>query len=233
MALAVFIVGNRYYALFIIGHDAFHRRVFPDVTKNDLFSDLFLLGPIGAIARINKANHLAHHSHLSTDKDPDRNKYSCSEKATHADVVGFLTGLTNIGRSIKSVFFSAGKRSSDDSNDLSEHYRLQDVFILIGWQVLLIGSLSWFVGWWAYPVLWLAPVYLFTYLGDSARSFCEHAQPFPDEIADGKRLIAYHAPWYERAIFSPMNMNFHSAHHLWPSVPYYNLPTSMRVKSRS
>jgi fatty acid desaturase len=24
--------------------------------------------------------------------------------------------------------------------------------------------------------------------------------------------------------FAPMNMNFHAAHHLWVSIPYYNLP---------
>jgi len=23
-----------------------------------------------------------------------------------------------------------------------------------------------------------------------------------------------------------MNMNFHAAHHLWPSIPYYNLPAA-------
>jgi fatty acid desaturase len=23
-----------------------------------------------------------------------------------------------------------------------------------------------------------------------------------------------------------MNMNYHAAHHLWPSIPYYNLPTA-------
>jgi fatty acid desaturase len=23
---------------------------------------------------------------------------------------------------------------------------------------------------------------------------------------------------------APMHMNFHAAHHLWPSIPYYNLP---------
>ena len=25
-----------------------------------------------------------------------------------------------------------------------------------------------------------------------------------------------------------MNMNFHAAHHLWPSIPYYNLPVASR-----
>jgi fatty acid desaturase len=27
-------------------------------------------------------------------------------------------------------------------------------------------------------------------------------------------------------IFAPHNMNYHMAHHLWPSIPYYNLPAA-------
>jgi len=28
----------------------------------------------------------------------------------------------------------------------------------------------------------------------------------------------------ERLFVAPLNMNYHAAHHLWPSIPYYNLP---------
>jgi fatty acid desaturase len=30
-------------------------------------------------------------------------------------------------------------------------------------------------------------------------------------------------------LVAPMNMNYHTAHHLWPSIPYYNLPTADRL----
>src|SRR5262245_6363552 len=50
--LAIPLVGSRYYALFIIGHDGLHRRLFKRVHRNDLFNDLLILGPIGAITRI-------------------------------------------------------------------------------------------------------------------------------------------------------------------------------------
>jgi fatty acid desaturase len=29
-------------------------------------------------------------------------------------------------------------------------------------------------------------------------------------------------------LLAPMNMNYHAAHHLWPSIPYYNLPVADR-----
>jgi fatty acid desaturase len=98
--------------------------------------------------------------------------------------------------------------------------------ILLGWQLGLVAGLSAWIGVWAYPVLWLVPLYLFTYLADVARSFLEHAHAEPDEQADCHRLISYRANALETALFAPMAMNFHAAHHLWPSIPYYNLATA-------
>lgn len=219
--LAIPVIGNRYYAIFLIGHDAFHRRILQDVRKNDRYSDLFLLGPLGAITRLNKKNHLNHHTYLSSTEDPDRHKHSCSSKSDHPSMLGYLTGFTLLGSSIKNVFLGGGESEKKDTE--SRHTKL-DLLILIGWQVLLIGGLSYFVAWWAFPVLWLLPVYIFTYLADSFRSFAEHSQPYVDSEADKHRLISYRAPRLERVLFAPQNMNFHATHHLWPSIPYYNLP---------
>jgi len=47
--LAIPVIGNRYYALFIIGHDGMHRRLFPHIKRNDFWNDLLVLAPIGAI----------------------------------------------------------------------------------------------------------------------------------------------------------------------------------------
>jgi fatty acid desaturase len=72
--------------------------------------------------------------------------------------------------------------------------------------------------------MWLVPVYFFTYLGDSIRSFAEHSHPEADDLADEHRLITDVSSPVERMFFAPMNMNVHAAHHLWVSIPYYNLP---------
>jgi fatty acid desaturase len=32
------------------------------------------------------------------------------------------------------------------------------------------------------------------------------------------------ATWLERLVLAPINVNYHLAHHLYPSVPFYNLP---------
>ena len=83
------------------------------------------------------------------------------------------------------------------------------MLVLGGIQAALIGGLSLGIGWWAYLVLWLVPVYCFSYLTDNFRSWADHSFPEADQVADEYRLV-----------------NYHSAHHLWPSIPYYNLPVA-------
>ncbi len=231
VALAIPIIGTQYYALFIIGHDGMHRRLFNRLAVNDLFTDCLLLGPIGAITRINNRNHLAHHRHLSTELDPDRHKHGSYNKDTRPKYLVFLSGLATLYPAVKNVFFpqpdpGAGKAPSPAQ--AARRYRGRDLLILVGWQALLIGGLTAAIGWWAFPLLWLLPCFLFMYLADLFRSFMEHSHPEPDEQADAHRLITYTSNRFERLLFAPMNMNYHTAHHLWPSIPYYNLPRADR-----
>lgn len=228
--LAMLVIGTRYYGLFIIGHDALHRRLFPTTRANDLFADLFIFGPIGAVTRINNKNHLDHHRHLSTAEDPDRHKYGCFNKSRRSELAGFLTGLSSVFLTIVNVFFRRGgkRRIADQPAGARSSYGVRDVAILAGWQVVLIGGLTATIGWWAYPVLWLTPLYVFFVLGDNFRSFAEHSHPEADGKADEHRLITYLANPVELLLFAPMNMNYHTVHHLWPSIPYYNLPQADR-----
>jgi len=220
---AVFLVGFKYYGLYIIGHDGMHGRLFKDRKKNDLFSTILLLAPIGAITRINKRNHLTHHRYLSSEHDPDIFKHSCIGKETTIDFLFFLTGFKKIIRAFWHVYLNK------DFGDLkrpvtakAEQHSFFDIFILIAWQLGLCFSLTYFFGWWGYLLLWIMPVYI-TILMDNIRSFSEHSHPERDEIADEHRLITYLPNGIERFIFAPFNMHHHAAHHLWPGIPYYNL----------
>ena len=228
--LAIPVIGNRYYALFIIGHDGMHRRLFPTVRRNDFWTDLLILASVGAITRINNRNHLAHHRNLATPQDPDRHKHACFNKTDHGEFLEFLSGFTSIWKSAKSVYLTRiQKRFPSALGNSAAHYSLRDFVLLAGWFVTLAGGLSWLIGWWAYPVLWILPVYLFMFLGDNFRAFAEHSHPQNDRDSDEQRMISYISNPLERMLVAPMNMNFHAAHHLWPSIPYYNLPAADRL----
>ena len=237
LAIVAVLVGSRYYALFIIGHDGLHRRLFPAQRTNDLFNDLLILGPIGAITRLNNRNHLAHHRHLASESDPDRFKHGCANKADRLALVEFLTGLTSVFRAVYHVFIVRGRGTAAsteeiEGHDRRDHYTARDFVILLAWQVVLIGGLTFAFGWWGWPLMWLAPVYLFTYLADLFRSFVEHSHPEADEKADHHRLVTFESTALERWFLAPMNMNLHVAHHLWVGIPYYNLPAADAEMSR-
>lgn len=234
---AAVVVGNRYYALYIIGHDGLHRRLFAGTARNDLFCDLFALGPIGAITRINNRNHLRHHQLLATDDDPDRHRHGCTNKSTRLQLLGYVTAVTTVVRSVANVF---GTRSAPPASAPVEEerprYRARDIAILLGWQALLFAGLTLAFGWWAYLLLWWLPVFVLAFLGDNLRSFVEHSHLEADTTADAHRLVTTCPSWLERQLLAPMQMNFHAAHHLWPSIPYYNLPAAdaaMRASGRA
>ena len=226
--LALPVVGTRYYALFIIGHDGLHRRLLADRRANDLFNDLMILGPIGAITRINRTNHIEHHDYLASPRDPDRHRHGCFNKADHLALLGYLTGFTSIARSVRNVFMRGETNGRRDGGQGKASYGPRDLAILIGWQALLLGVLTFWIGWWGYPVLWLLPVLLFTVLGDNLRSFLEHSHPERDDLADQHRLVTFLSHPLERMLLAPMNMNYHTVHHLWTSIPYYNLAEADR-----
>ncbi|WP_158265618.1 fatty acid desaturase family protein [Blastopirellula marina] len=218
--LAIPVIGNRFYALYIIGHDGLHRRLFRSIKLNDFFSDLLVFAPIFAITRLNNQNHLTHHRNLSRGHDPDHYKYTCLNKNSVIDLICYLVGGQSLLKGIRNVFLGGSKAFGEKKG----RYSLRDIVLIISWQAALITGLSLAIGWWAYPVLWLVPVFVFTFLADNVRTFLEHGFHSSDADAPPHRLITYWAPWWERMFLSPMNMNYHAAHHLWPSIPYYNLP---------
>ena len=223
--IAIVIIGTQYYGLLIIAHDGLHRRLFNSIKLNDLWCDVFILGAVGAITRINRINHMNHHIYASTEKDPDRFKYIHSNKNSTIKYIFFLSGLQSLLNAFKNIFLKDTSGVNKIKKAKEEKYKFRDIFILLSWQILLIGALTYFIAWWGYLVLWLLPIYLFAYRGDLLRVFCEHSMLIDDGQADkSMRLISYKSNWLEKLFFSPHNMNYHMAHHLWPSIPYYNLP---------
>lgn len=225
------IIGTQIYSLMIIGHDGLHRRLFNKIWQNDIWNDLFILGSMGAITRINRKNHIQHHSRLSLKSDPDRYKYQTLGRNKKLTFILKLSGLTQLLSSFKNVYLVQNNEINRKKNIYKnrESYSLRDILILIVWQIFLIYSLTNIFGYKGYFLFWIIPL-IFASSCDMARVFCEHSSPSDDIIADKSlRLINIKANFFERLLFAPHNMNFHAVHHIWPSIPYYNLKNAAKT----
>ena len=231
VAISVVLTATQLYALKIIGHDGFHRRLFNLKRTNDIWADIFINAPIGAINRLNRNNHMLHHSNLSLASDPDRRKYDQTGKETRCRYALFLTGLPNFLPAARNVY---SKKASAEKSSKDQSYQLHDILLIGAWQLALFSGLTYFIGWWAYIVLWIIPVYLGPYMFNMMRSFAEHSIPGDnDDTGSSSRLITYQSNWLERQFLSPHNMNLHIEHHLWPGIPYYNLPKANALIKQS
>jgi len=158
-AIASPFIGLKYYALFIIGHDGMHSRLFSNRHKNEFFCDLFIFAPIGAITRINKRNHLLHHKFLSSEHDPDIFKHSCHGKENHINFLFFLTGFQKLINALLLVYLNKHKQNETTQKETQkvnlgniEKHTKKDLFLLAIWQLVLFVGLTYLFGWWGYIV---------------------------------------------------------------------------------
>jgi fatty acid desaturase len=95
----------------------------------------------------------------------------------------------------------------------------------IFWSVLLLGgiwmwgstAILWFV------LYWLVPYCTFTQVFFRLRGAIEHGN-VPDPQNPYQQTRTYFIHPVASFFFAPKQVNYHLEHHLYPSVPFYNLP---------
>lgn len=235
IAVCSAMVGNRYYALYILGHDGLHRRLHPNAKLNDWFNDILCIGPIGAVTHRNRSNHMRHHRYFATDLDPDGYKYESRSAMRAGSYLLSLTALPFVWRAVMNVYRGCGD-GGDALRGKLEKLTGRDLAIIVGWQVVLASSLMMVFGWWGYLVMWILPIYIFTFAADMVRVYCEHSLEGDKSVG----CLPVHEQWMPRCVtfmpgplelvlFAPLNMNHHAAHHLWPGIPWYNLPLATKL----
>jgi fatty acid desaturase len=213
--LAFVVIGTQQYALSVLAHDGRHRNLFAQRTVNDLFSVVLLQAPVGVDFHRHQALHLKHHRVLGAENDPDLRLYAASDKAERRSFLLYLSGLTTLPM-IADDDDAAATRSSR--------------WVAVPAQLLVVAGICAVLPWWCWLTHWVAPLYLLMFVPHRMRQFCEHAQPVvPDRLATEERLLTYRPPWPERVLLAPFHIGYHAEHHLWPAVPYFNLPRLARA----
>ena len=220
--LALPVIAGRMHAFGALMHDFAHYRFIPNKKVSDWVGDIFLAWPIGATVEGYRRNHLAHHNYTNTGRDPDwvvklgTREYTFPQEMRFAILhfLGYFIGAS----SWRDIQLAAGRMQAEDMTGWGYKLARGGYYLAIGVIVLWAGVWREYLLYWVVPYLTL--FFLFLYVRSVAEHFGETMEPLNE--LQGTRTVEPH--FWERWFFCPHNMNYHLDHHLYPSVPFYNLP---------
>lgn len=219
--IAIAIIAGRMHGLGVLMHEAAHFRFFRNRKLNDWVGDLFGAWPLLATVASYRGNHLAHHQNTNTADDPDWIVKLGTVAFTFPQRVWtgvrHLAGYLIAVQTFRDIAQMLPRVSRNDHS--SRNYKL----LRLGYYAAIV-SLVVYLGLFAkFAVYWLVPYFTLLFLFQHVRSVAEHfgSMDYEAEL-DGTRTVKPY--FWERWFFAPHNINYHLEHHLYPGVPFYNLP---------
>ena len=218
--LTILFIGSRQHALAILMHEGAHYRLMKNRLANDFFTELFTAWPMHIAMRNYREHHFPHHRSPNTSEDPDWQLRSDDEswefpKTKRGLALMFL--LDFLAMRVVDQYRTFGrytfphKRKRDWIDWTREAYTLT-----------FIASFTYFGLWIPYLVFWIVPMLTWLKVVLRMRTIAEHYAL--DYSHTFRQTRTTYANWLERVFVAPKNIGYHLDHHLYPSVPFYNLP---------
>jgi fatty acid desaturase len=218
-------IGARQHALLILMHEGTHYRLFRNRRLNDWVSEIFLAWPHLTTMRSYRRNHIAHHRYLNTLGDPDWTRKKDEPdwqfpKHSSQILLLFMKDLTGLG-AISLIRVSRSLAANDpDKSPLFGCSRLA-FYAIAALTIAEFGALR------SVLLFWLVPFCTWLILIMHIRSIAEHFALDSDNSTSKTRTTVLGLA--ERCFIAPKNVNYHSEHHAFPSVPFYRLPELHRL----
>jgi fatty acid desaturase len=217
------------HRLNIIQHEAIHRLLFTRRWLNDLFGH-YMAGAAVLTPPTYRLYHFKHHRELGRESDPDRPGYS-RFPTTRAGVVRFvlesLIGLGVWSRFLAETLSAISRRPDARAYHeergwiaASKSWAVVAVMQAVVADAFLVTGGTWRECLW----LWVFPEVTLTRTLMAVRLMGEHTtrgDGYPDDL---RYLATVRCGPIERALFAPLNFNYHAEHHLFPWVPWHRLP---------
>lgn len=234
---AIGLMGAVQHGLAILSHQAAHYRLYETRWVNDLVGKLCAV-PLGLSLITYRVLHRTHHNHLYTPIDPDLAliaDYPRGRAYLLGKLLKDLSGLTLwkaygyfFGKPVTKKGSASSLRIDDDTSPALKKKAKRDQVLVVVIQLCALGLSIGFGFWRWYLLLWLLPLVTVLQALLRLRAVLEHGAV--DDVTDVRRAArTTHASFLTRFVLYPHNMNFHIEHHLYPSVPHYNLPECHRV----
>jgi fatty acid desaturase len=218
--LAVAVIAGRMHGLAVLMHEVTHFRFIKNRKIADVIGDLFMAWPIMVTVDGYRQNHLAHHQHTNTDKDPDwvvklgKTAHTFPQQVwvMTLNLLGYVVAISTV-RDLAHVLPRIAQAKQ------TGRYRLARLayYLAAATLITLFGAWKGFLLYWVVPYMTL--FFLFLYI----RGVAEHfgSMDYDQELGSTRTVIPF---FWERFFFAPHNINHHLEHHLFPGVPFYNLP---------
>ncbi len=220
-------------AFAVFTHDGAHRRLFKSATLNDYIGQFVVGAPLLFSMFSYRHLHLKHHRAPLAPDDPDislTGGYPVSKASFARKMVRDLTGLSYF-KFISYFIYLAGKPKAqlkkltpEEAARVSKSDRVPGWLVSVS--IISVNFLIWFTlymfghGW--FYLLWIIPAMTVLQFLLRIRGIAEHAgyQPNENQMLNSRTVINP----FEAFFFAPHNVNYHIEHHVYPSIPYYNLP---------
>jgi fatty acid desaturase len=233
VAACVFLIGTRQHALFVLAHESAHYRLFEQRWLND-FAGRLCATLQGLSMRTYRVIHRLHHNNLYTELDPDTALHGGYPRGRAYLVRKLLKDLSGLTAWKTYAYFLGGAPAlntqtnvavrplDDTSSKLRDEARTDRNSVIAFHAVALIGfgASGYLV---EYLVLWILPLVTVVQAVLRLRAIAEHGATtdFSSPLTAARTNIV--PGWLGWLIF-PHHVNYHIEHHLYASVPQYNLP---------
>jgi fatty acid desaturase len=235
--VCVVIVGTRQHALFVIAHDAAHYLLYENRLLNETVGRACAMLQ-GLSMCTYRVIHRLHHNNLYGALDPDTALHGGYPRGKWYLIRKLLKDLSGLTAWKTYAYFLGGApalntatnvalRPLDDTSAKLRNDALHDrnaVIFFHGAALLLFAWSGYLV---QYLVLWVLPLVTVVQAILRLRAIAEHGATtdFSSPLTAARTNLA--PAWLEWLIF-PHHVNYHIEHHLYASVPHYNLPALQR-----
>lgn len=233
IALAVIVVGTRQHALFVIAHEAAHYHLYGNRRLND-FAGRACAMMQGLSMCTYRVIHRLHHNNLYGELDPDTALHGGYPRGKRYLIRKLLKDLCGLTAGKTYAYFLGGApalntstkvalRPLDDTSEKLRKEAKRDRDTVIAFHVVLLAAFAWSGYVVHYLVLWVLPLVTVVQAILRLRAIAEHGATtdFSSPLTAARTNLG---PAWLRWMLFPHNVNYHVEHHLYASVPHYNLP---------
>ncbi|MBL4878532.1 MAG: fatty acid desaturase family protein [Hyphomonas sp.] len=210
IAAGILILGGRQLGLGIINHDCAHHALFKSPKLDEFVGHWIAGAPMNISLPAYRAYHLKHHKYAGTPDDPDIifvKNYPVAKDSLRRKFVRDLTGQTGFRDTMRKI----------------RSFKLSRNWPWLTFHVALLATLTAVGAPWAYLMWWAAELFIYPAIV-RLRQIGEHGTS-KDRSSLEPRLNTGTtvAPFWQRVLIAPNDVNYHLEHHMFASIPPYNL----------